>query len=133
MDIPNEDVKLALPVLAALYSVVACATCPEWAPWGLPNWVSGSVLGHCSPRSVRALGPAAEVGVVAGRPSLVEWLSIGHHEVTWATPRLGVAVVFCASWSVCMLNVQVWSLLKLALRLVCSGVFLSRAVKQNQK
>ena len=92
----REDVKLALPVLAARYSVVSCATCPEWAPCGLPNWVSGAVLGcrNCSPRSVRALGPAAEVGVVAGWPSLVEWLSIGHHEVTWTTPRLGVAVVF---------------------------------------
>ena len=65
----------------------------------------------------------------------MEWLSIGHHEVTWATPRLVVVVVFCccASWSVCMLNVQVWSLLRLALRLVCRGVFLSRAVNKQTK
>ena len=42
----REDVKLALPELAAGNSILACGMRLEWAPKeGLPNWVLGAALG----------------------------------------------------------------------------------------
>jgi len=67
----REDIKLALLVCATRWSVVARSMCLEWAPSkvraGLPNEVSGSVLGvqelksSGSVESLHCLRPAASM------------------------------------------------------------------------
>ena len=46
--VSRENSEIAVLEVAAQPSVLACGTCSEWALFfgsGLPNWVSGAVLG----------------------------------------------------------------------------------------